>query len=310
MKKLTLYILLLLCSHSQAILNAQVILEDKSFCRINCDPAIHTENTRGIYRMLHSDSIDRLIADYEVLRFPIRTVYVKEVPLTIGSNERQLIDHVIEQLNHAFRNTKVRFYSQDVTYLQSELKIEDLSRNTDNIYDVFSQQNDLPDMITLYIMDHKKDFCEVTPTSISCQKTGGFSYILSGRNNNIVMSQFDLKDEKIVAHEFGHFFGLYHTFEEHLFGKDNFDEVACSHNGDLICDTRPDPGSVFEVYVNYSKCEMNEYTHESGKEYKPLIDNYMAYYKPCYLKEYAFTRQQEQVMTLASQLNLRKRLAH
>lgn len=301
---------MLLCSHSQAILSAQVILEDKSFCRINCDPAIHTENTREIYQILHSDSIERLIDDYEVLRFPIRTVYVKEVSSTIDSDESQLIEHVIERLNHAYRNTKVRFYSQEITHLQSELKIEDLSRNTDNIYDVFSQQNDLQDMITLYIMDHKKDFCEVTPTSISCQKTGGFSYILSGRNNNIVMSQFDLKDEKIVAHEFGHFFGLYHTFEEHLFGKDNFEAVDCPLSGDLICDTPPDPGSVFEVYVNYSNCEMNDFTHVSGAEYKPLIDNFMAYYKPCYLKEYAFTKQQEQVMTLASQLQLRKRLAH
>ena len=207
------------------------------------------------------------------------------------------------------KNTGVQFYSEEVIALQSELKIEDLSRNVSNIYDTFSQRYDLKDMITLYIMDHKKDFCEVTPTSISCLKTGGFSYILSGRNNNIVMSQFDLKNEKIVAHEFGHFFGLYHTFEEHLFGRDNFERSTCSITGDRICDTPPDPGSVFEVYVNYSNCEMNDFNNSNGNEYKPLIENYMAYYKPCYLKEYSFSTQQEQLITLASQLNLRKRLS-
>jgi len=30
-------------------------------------------------------------------------------------------------------------------------------------------------------------------------------------------------------------------------------------------------------------------TDKNGKDYKPMINNYMGYYAPCYMKEYAFT---------------------
>ena len=123
------------------------------------------------------------------------------------------------------------------------------------------------------------------------------------------MSKFDLRDSKIVAHEFGHFFGLYHTFEESLFGKDSFDPDQCATTGDLICDTAPDPGSIFEVYVNYTACEMIGLKDLSGNEYLPIIENYMSYYKPCYLTEYSFTEQQEMVMKMSSQLPIRKKLS-
>ena len=112
-----------------------------------------------------------------------------------------------------------------------------------------------------------------------------------------------------MAHEFGHFFGLYHTFEDRLFGKDTFNPETCNTTGDLVCDTPPDPGTVFEIYVNYSSCEMNGLTDLNGNEYQPILQNYMSYYKPCYLKENIFTGQQVKIMKLASRLDIRKRLS-
>jgi len=90
------------------------------------------------------------------------------------------------------------------------LFIEDLSRNEGNLYVKFSNQHDLDNVITVFILDHAKDFCTFTGNSISCSRTGGFSFILSTLANNIVLSKFDLEDPKIIAHEMGHFFGLYH----------------------------------------------------------------------------------------------------
>jgi len=182
-----------------------------------------------------------------------------------------------------------------------------LARNENLIYDHFSTAFDKEDVITVYLMNHAKEFCTVTPTSISCSKTGGFSYILSERTNNLVLSNFDYLDSKIVAHEFGHFFGLYHTFERNLFGSDMFLNQDCYLVGDRLCDTPPDPGSVFEVHVNYTKCEMIGFKDDNNKDYKPLINNYMSYYKPCYLEPYAFTAEQVLVMQLASQTELRKK---
>ena len=162
-------------------------------------------------------------------------------------------------------------------------------------------------MITVYVLNHSQEFCTTVDNSISCSRTGGFSYILSRRANNIVVSQFDLSDQKIVAHEFGHFFGLFHTFEEHVFGKDNFVSTDCDKRGDRICDTPPDPGTAYEIYVNYSTCEMRGFTHENGNDYKPLLDNYMSYYKPCYLKKFSFTPGQLDVMKVAATQPFRKK---
>jgi len=123
-------------------------------------------------------------------------------------------------------------------------------------------------------------------------------------NIEFYITKTDVIDSPL-NHEFGHFFGLYHTFEENQFGKDDFSTENCASAGDGICDTPPDPGTLFEVYVNYSTCEMMGLYDEKGQEYKPLIDNYMSYYKPCYLREYSFSQQQLELMRAAALSNIR-----
>ena len=223
--------------------------------------------------------------------------------------EKEELHDIISPLNKAFRNTNLFFEVGEIMRLESKLKLEDLSENSFGLYDDFSEEHDLGNRITVYVLQHRDEFCNISNNSISCGRTGGFSYILSEITNNIVMSEFDLKDQKILTHEFGHFFGLYHAFEEHLFGKDSFDEEECYLTGDRLCDTPPDPGALYEIYVNYSTCEMIGFKDTNGNEYKPKLENYMSYYKPCYLKEYSFTKEQEMIMQLAGQLPFRKRLS-
>jgi len=95
--------------------------------------------------------------------------------------------------------------------------------------------------LSAFIFDYKNEFCKITSSSISCGRTGGFSYVLSNRKNNIVMSRFDLTDIKVFSHEMGHFMAIYHTFEEAQYGKDDFAKANCDLLGDRICDTPPDP---------------------------------------------------------------------
>lgn len=302
------YILLLLVVFNYTCLLSQV-QEDRNICVINCKNAVHLENAKLIDGQMQNDTIMKMVEAADTLRFPIRFVIVKEDTISPDEKTKSKIEAVVHNLNTAFENAKFIFSIHQVAVLKSDLRIEDLSRNEDNLYVNFSEANDKKDILTLYILDHKRDFCEVTETSISCSRTGGFSYILSSLTNNIVISQFDLTDPKIVAHEFGHFFGLYHTFEERLFGKDKFGSDDCSEKGDRICDTPPDPGTVFEIYINYSSCEMIGLKDENGNEYKPIVENYMSYYKPCYLKEYKFSPQQEMRMKFAGQLDIRKKLS-
>ncbi len=284
--------------------------EDKNWCQLNCNPSIIKENAQVITEIMRDDSLRQLLdSRIETKVFPIRFVLVKEQSFNLTDSVRHELDTVLSQLNEAFKGVGFVFERTRTEVLESAIKLEELSQNRFELYDKFSAAHDQDDILTVFILDHKNDFCTVTDNSISCSRIGGFSYVLSSLNNNIVMSEFDIKDPKIVAHEFGHFFGLYHTFEERLFGKDNFNESDCLTTGDRICDTSPDPGTAFELYINYATCEMIGFKDENGNEYKPILENYMSYYKPCYLKKYSFTKDQEMVMKLAGELPIRKRLS-
>jgi len=243
------------------------------------------------------------------LRFPVRIGIIQED--TLAENIPQYrIQRTIDFLNRGFRKANIEFYITRTEVINSSLKLEDLTGEYYKSYNDFSEIHDLKDTISLFIFNYRDEFCTVEENSISCGRTGGFSYILSERTNNIVLSRFDLEDYKILAHEFGHFFGLYHTFEENQFGKDNFSLDDCAMIGDGICDTPPDPGTLFEVYVNYSTCEMTGLYDENGQEYKPLIDNFMSYYKPCYLREYSFSKQQLQLIRAAALSSIRSNFIH
>lgn len=283
------------------------VTETKSWCNLTCEyTAADQQNAELIHLRMEDDSIKQLILSEDALRFPLRFAIVQKDTAKAAISEL-VLRRVIENLNVAFEPVGFVFYLSQIDLIISDLSIEELSANRYNKYDTFSAKNDVEDMITVYILDHSKDFCKTIGNSISCSRTGGFSYILSGRTNNLVISQFDLSDPKIVAHEFGHFFGLFHTFEEHVFGKDTFEPTDCSKKGDRICDTPPDPGTVYEIYVNYSTCEMVDFKDKNGNEYQPLLNNYMSYYKPCYLKAYSFTPEQILEMQLAGRLDIRRR---
>ena len=282
--------------------------KERNWCVLNCDPEIHTENIGLVYGYLDNDSIMQEALSLPTIHFPIRFAYVVEDVASLEP-DMPFLNKVIMDLNHSFRNTGIEFNMSEVVKIQSDIKLEQLSSNAFQLYDHFSNQYDLPDIMTVYVVDYDRDFCRTTETSISCSRVGGFSYVLSGLTSNLVMSQFDLKNPIIVAHEFGHFFGLYHTFEERLFGKGSFDPELCNLTGDLICDTPPDPGTAYEIYVNYATCEMIGHEDRNGNSFEPIINNYMGYYKPCYLQEFIFTPQQEFVVRLASRLQIRKRLS-
>jgi hypothetical protein len=238
----------------------------------------------------------------KVLVFPLRIGIIDETKSVSETSIKKTVDI----LNTGFKAANIQFKISKIDFIPSDLKLEDMYENNYELYRQFSASHDKKDEITVYLFTHRNDLCTVTPTSISCGRTGGFSYILSELTNNIVLSVLDLQDDKVIVHEMAHFFGLYHTFEEEIFGKDNFVD-DCNVAGDCLCDTPPDPGSVFEVYVNYSLCEMKGYKHDNGNIYKPLINNYMAYYKPCYMKTYSFTTGQSEILRLAALSELRSK---
>ncbi len=300
------YLLVFILAFSFTKSNAQV-LETKNWCLSRCDIAgDERRNTELLHLKMKNDSIQNLRPNNEIHKIPIRIGIVQNDTFQVNIKEL-VIRKAIDELNESFAETNLIFYLKRTDVIYSQLKLEDLSKDLYKPYNEFSSEYDLPDLLSIYIFDHKGEFCTTEGEYLSCGRTGGFSYILSNLTSNLVMSTFDITDKKIVAHEMGHFFGLYHTFEETLFGKDDFDYEKCHLIGDRICDTPPDPGAFFEVYVNYYQCEYKDFTHENGSVYKPLIQNYMSYYKPCYLKEFSFTPGQIRVIKTAATLPMRSK---
>ncbi len=281
------------------------VLETKNWCLSRCDLAgDERTNTELVHLQLENDSISKHLAKRKKIKVPLRVGIIQTDTIDVEIPELT-IRKAISELNKSFSKTNLVFYLKRTDVIYSELKLEDLSEDLYRPYDAFSFKYDLPNTISIYIFDHRKEFCERTSTTISCGRTGGFSYILSDLTSNIIMSRFDISDIKILAHEMGHFWGLYHTFEESQYGRDDFNNDNCDQLGDRVCDTPPDPGPLYEIYVNYSDCELLNFKHNNGRDYKPLIENNMSYYKPCYMREYSFTPGQIEIVNAAATLPLR-----
>ena len=102
-----------------------------------------------------------------------------------------------------------------------------------------------------------------------------------------IFLQKECFDSDILAHELGHYFGLYNTFETSSFGPESADGSNCSTAGDLVCDTKADPkGSVD------SECHLSpaKFDHSSGVYFEPPVCNIMSSYSPSC--EQFFTRGQ------------------
>jgi len=236
--------------------------------------------------------------------FPVRIGVVIRPGFEDYVPEKDLF-HSIDILNDAFKSADIRFKIVGIDTIYSPLTIENLKEGGWQTYFDFSDSTDLKDTISLYFFDNDPNLCKVSGESVICGRTGGFSYILSNYTNNIVLTKFEIGDQKVIAHEFGHFFGLYHTFENR-YGKEDVGDSFCNHTGDKICDTPADPSTAYEVYVNYTRCEMEGFFDDNGGEYKPMINNYMSYYKPCYMKPYKFSNGQLDVVYKAAKSKLRK----
>ncbi len=88
----------------------------------------------------------------------------------------------------------------------------------------------------------------------------------------------------VYAHEIGHYFGLYHTFEGAGTGNAELvDGSNCLTAGDLVCDTPADPfleNTSQSMWLDTITCEYT-YTGQdaNGDYYTPYIGNIMSYYE-------------------------------
>ncbi|KAB7729084.1 hypothetical protein F5984_15660 [Rudanella paleaurantiibacter] len=124
---------------------------------------------------------------------------------------------------------------------------------------------------------------------------GGYAYFPG--NQLVTTRQFILANlnsiendlgNRLIPHELGHTFNLYHTFQ----GSTGTDPelvtrgagANCSTAGDLVCDTPADPNGrsgASTAYVNGCQQYNGTATDPTGMTYSPSITNIMSYFFPC-----------------------------
>lgn len=126
---------------------------------------------------------------------------------------------------------------------------------------------------------------------------GGYAYFPGGPDIIVLLKP---PATKTLPHEMGHFFGLYHTFEEG-FGVEFVNGDNCETAGDFVCDTPADN----EGPVN-EECQYTAYIEDvNGDPYIPLINNYMSYYPEecaCLFTPGQYNRMAWQYLTLRNYL--------
>lgn len=245
--------------------------------------------------MNHIKGLGRQEFEMHYLVFPLRVAVVVD-PVRPDLPALPRIYKGIEILNRAISDAWIQFKIVRMDTIFEAVTINSLKENGYDTYYAFSGKYDLKDTTTLYLIDNDENLCQ----DFSCARTQGFANILETYTNNVVVDKFFVDDFKVMPHEFGHYFGLLHSAETR-FGLERVDGSNCHEAGDRVCDTPADPGELYAVYVNYSNCEMKGLKEQgTGLEYHPLINNYMSYYPPCYMRKFYFTPGQLDVLFFAA----------
>lgn len=154
-----------------------------------------------------------------------------------------------------------------------------------------------PNTINLYLVNEIDHF--------EFDIVAGFAFLPGGPDIVFVNKESMVGQSQVLVHEMGHFFGLYHTFEEDL-GIELVDGSNCETTGDLVCDTEADPNDDSENNPA-PDCNYNGQpaTDANGDFYVPPTNNYMSYYSldcTCRFTPQQYNRMLEQYLNIRNYL--------
>ena len=152
---------------------------------------------------------------------------------------------------------------------------------------VLNEQYYVPNTINVYYSD-------------DVQGSGGqgvcgfaqFPFVGTPETRFIMMDKSCSTDGATLAHELGHFYGLFHTHETAL-GREFVDGSNCSSSGDRLCDTPADP-DLSSPNVMSGCSYVGRLVDPKGSQYIPLTNNLMSYAPSRCVR--SFTDEQAQVI--------------
>ncbi|PQA90166.1 Por secretion system C-terminal sorting domain-containing protein [Chryseobacterium piscicola] len=193
------------------------------------------------------------------------------------------LNNALSELNRKFADINVQFYFKGTDFLYYPNSLYHSGNQTDAETLSFSQQNSSNNSMNLFLANSVKR---------GGSGVGGWSYVApSSQSFNITwVVNGQLDDDKTTPHEFGHYFGLSHTFNNSTNATvsnrelvtRNFNEPAprlsanCDTKGDFICDTPSDPrgnGNAAVTNCLYS----GTVTDANADLFTPLVNNMMDY---------------------------------
>lgn len=200
---------------------------------------------------------------------------------TTALSQAELNDALAE-LNRVYQPSGMVFYFAGTTfnsYANSNMNQALLSSQQETN---FHSANGVSNAINVYVASVVK---------LDGEEVGGWSFMTPNIQsaNRMFLKKSQVNDDKTMAHEFGHYFNLLHTFNNStdatLSNRElvtrNFNESAprisanCDDNGDYLCDTPSDPYPINDEsnYCNYTGADRDL----NNDLFSPQVNNYMDY---------------------------------
>jgi len=170
------------------------------------------------------------------------------------------IQKILKFTNDKFKGANIQFYMCGINYIN-----DDLYYNHDNNrdYNLTKTYNDTT-AINVYLCN-------------SIVQGYGFASMpsISSKKNTDIIIVRHYAEIVTITHEFGHFFGLYHTHENYI--PELVNGSNCSVAGDYHCDTPADPDLKYETYVDENCNYTGTMVDALGDPYRPDTSLIMSY---------------------------------
>jgi GEVED domain/Pregnancy-associated plasma protein-A len=235
------------------------------------------------------------IATAEVKKIAIKAHVIRQSNGLGGVTQANLLS-VIDTLNKQYIGANIQFFllNNQANYINDDAYV---AFNPDTEQTLCAKY-DVNNAINIYFV---REFTN---------GIGGYAYFPDTKKNTnrLFVYYANVEDmiKRVVPHELGHYFGLYHTFQDSWDSRlgefvTRGEGSNCSYTGDMICDTPADPyGKI--LFFGGVKCDFDyDFTDVNGDKYRAQTGNMMSYYRGC---GNFFTSGQHRFMTYGVQKRL------
>ncbi|BDD06015.1 T9SS type A sorting domain-containing protein [Aureibacter tunicatorum] len=248
---------------------------------LNCIPQPLNENQQLDYNIKANayHASGKTIDINEVRYLPLKIHIVSKDDKTGGLVKKD-INEFVSKVCKYYRYIGVQFFISEYNLIHNSTFFD--LKNPSSDESLMAEGNDSHQAINIYFVNSIKD------DENQCEGTFGYAYLPFDniKSTRIVLKNCAVVGDMTAIHEFGHFFGLKHTYNDEvnnlgdrfIENKDNCDIVT-----DGLCSTDTDPGANFTT-PNWDRrtCTFTEEIRDrNGAIYTPPVRNMMSNYTGC-----------------------------